>query len=217
MSVNRVNRRPLVLKFVATILLCYPLVMAADAVGAPRSMKWPLWHLATLFVAPIGAVMVFVRPIAWYLGMLSGLYGVGAGAFSLFTLERPFSAIFLILISAASLEYLRRAPIRKLFFEPSLRWWETPPRHARRLQCVLEGVEPVQCETTNISKTGVFLKTSKVLLLGEALKLTIHFPDKTVAVAGKVVRVSKKPRGVGVRFHEPNDAIQSLLWDERAR
>ena len=83
-----------------------------------------------------------------------------------------------------------------------------------KLPCTIEGVERVQCVTSNISRTGVLLKTSKVLLLGEALRLTIDFPNRPVTVAGKVRRLSANPRGVGVQFDQPSEVIHQLLWGE---
>lgn len=76
----------------------------------------------------------------------------------------------------------------------------------------------IQEYVTNISKTGVFIKSTSPLAVGTKvnLRFTVIMEDiETIEGVGEVVRVEKDPPGMGVLFRElsgySKDLIEKLL------
>lgn len=81
----------------------------------------------------------------------------------------------------------------------------------------------IQEYVTNISRTGVFIKTSKPLAVGTRvnLRFTVIMDDiETIEGLGEVVRVETDPPGMGVVFRElsaySKDLIEKLLVQRTA-
>jgi len=81
----------------------------------------------------------------------------------------------------------------------------------------------IQEYVTNISATGVFIKSATPLAVGTLvnLRFTVIMDDiETIEGVGEVVRVEKDPPGMGVVFRElsaySKDLIEKLLT-QRAR
>ena len=77
---------------------------------------------------------------------------------------------------------------------------------------------------TNISRTGVFVKSKKPLPIGTRvnLKFTVIMEDiETIEGVGEVVRTSDNPSGMGVVFTKLNSMsrvlIERLIVQERRR
>lgn len=67
---------------------------------------------------------------------------------------------------------------------------------------------------TNISKSGVFIKTKTPLEVGTSvdLRFTVIMDDiETIEGVGEVVRVQDDPPGMGVVFRELNSYSQNLI------
>jgi hypothetical protein len=80
----------------------------------------------------------------------------------------------------------------------------------------------IQEYVTNISRTGVFIKSSTPLKVGTHvnLRFTVIMDDiETIEGVGEVVRVEKDPPGMGVVFRElsgySKDLIDKLLTQRR--
>ncbi len=76
----------------------------------------------------------------------------------------------------------------------------------------------IQEYVTNISRTGVFIKSQTPLAIGTAvnLRFTVIMEDiETIEGIGEVVRVETEPPGMGVVFRElsgySKDLIEKLL------
>ena len=72
----------------------------------------------------------------------------------------------------------------------------------------------IQEYVTNISRTGVFVKSKQPLPIGTRvnLKFTVIMDDiETIEGIGEVVRVQQDPPGMGVVFRELSAYSQSLL------
>src|SRR5882672_3986612 len=72
----------------------------------------------------------------------------------------------------------------------------------------------IQEYITNISRTGVFIKSSSVLPVGTHvnLRFTVIMDDiETIEGIGEVVRVEKDPQGMGVVFRELNAYSKGLI------
>ena len=80
----------------------------------------------------------------------------------------------------------------------------------------------IQEYVTNISRSGVFIKSSKPLPVGTRvnLRFTVIMEDiESIEGIGEVVRVEKDPPGMGVVFRElsaySKDLIEKLLVQRR--
>jgi hypothetical protein len=72
----------------------------------------------------------------------------------------------------------------------------------------------IQEYVTNISATGVFIKSKTPLEVGTEvnLRFTVIMDDiETIIGTGRVVRVSEDPPGMGVVFEELNQYSQNLI------
>jgi hypothetical protein len=72
----------------------------------------------------------------------------------------------------------------------------------------------IQEYVTNISKTGVFIKSQTPLSVGTKvnLRFTVIMDDiETIEGSGEVVRVDKDPPGMGVVFRELTTYSKGLL------
>jgi hypothetical protein len=72
----------------------------------------------------------------------------------------------------------------------------------------------IQEYVTNISKTGVFIKSSSPLPVGTKVNLhfTVIMEDiETIEGVGEVVRVEQNPPGMGVVFRELSAYSRDLL------
>ena len=72
----------------------------------------------------------------------------------------------------------------------------------------------IQEYVTNISRTGVFIKSSNVLPVGTSvnLRFTVIMDDiETIEGVGEVVRVEKDPPGMGVVFTELSQYSKHLI------
>ncbi len=72
----------------------------------------------------------------------------------------------------------------------------------------------IQEYVTNISRSGVFVKSSQPLPIGTRvnLKFTVIMDDiETIEGVGEVVRIQQDPPGMGVVFRELSGYSQSLL------
>jgi uncharacterized protein (TIGR02266 family) len=72
----------------------------------------------------------------------------------------------------------------------------------------------IQEYVTNISRTGVFIKSSTPLAVGTRvnLRFTVIMEDiETIEGVGEVVRVEKDPPGMGVVFRELSSYSKGLI------
>jgi hypothetical protein len=72
----------------------------------------------------------------------------------------------------------------------------------------------IQEYVTNISRTGVFIKSSTPLTVGTRvnLRFTVIMDDiETIEGVGEVVRVEKDPAGMGVVFRELSGYSKTLI------
>ncbi len=72
----------------------------------------------------------------------------------------------------------------------------------------------IQEYVTNISRTGVFIKSSTPLTVGTRvnLRFTVIMDDiETIEGVGEVVRVEKDPPGMGVVFRELSSYSKGLI------
>ena len=164
------------------------------------------------FVFPIGGIaLITVRKWSYPLFITVQIYSVLTHityqkfAWPYFA-ETPFYSSFALLImNTLLIIYVSLPEVRQLFFNKSMRWWETRIRHTLQLPITIWHNNPQKLEKAslmNISDTGAFLHYNKEVELGDIINLNISFLDQHVTVKGLVVRnqFQDGAKGFGVRF-----------------
>ena len=139
---------------------------------------------------------------------------------------RAFSiALFLVyfVIDGAIVGYLLRPSVRRIFFEKSMRWWESRPRYQVRMPLEIMGLAndlPVASVLTgDFSVGGLFVPFQPALAdsaylspeVSREVRLRLRFGRSTRALQGQIVHQGKgNSPGLGISFHRITRADH--LW-----
>jgi hypothetical protein len=119
---------------------------------------------------------------------------------------------FFFFINFLVVGYFLKPAVRRLYFDPRMRWWETKPRYKADFQCQVE-LEDKQfwVEIKNISEGGAFLEALQEFNEGDHLKLYFKDPAGVIALNGEVVyRRNAKPLGYGFKFDKASSRDSRL-------
>lgn len=219
------NRRPwpLVLLALLQIItpLLYLLVAASNAHITPGAMFDEIVALETplrkfeLFVLPLilGAQIFFTRRLGYYVAILGSVYLV-IRSVMVFIASNQTDPVYVIVfsnvISLAGVIYLARSKVRDIYFNPRLRWWETPPRYIVAWDAKLSraGSETGNVKLSNLSIGGAGVDTSDTgFVPNEVVELKFDRNGQTYALRSRVVWQTKFPT-LGTRL--------GLEWTESA-
>lgn len=169
-------------------------------------------HLLLIYlIAPILAgIFIYIcrRWSYWaYLVCLGVLFI--SNVFGFMTQANTLNFVFLLgalVIDLLVVAYFMVPSVRKVYFDPRVRWWETALRYVYaapvRISNTHEGV------INNISTGGLFVITQAPLKENEAVRLEWQEADQSFDVNGKVVYFSPRAQGTGIRFeHTPETEI----------
>ncbi len=223
------KKRPMVAKVIGVMLILSPIYYYLEAYSLyhfslfdfaayVRSVGW-LVFVPIALTPIIGALVLWFRPTSWYIIVAFMLGTIVVNVLS-HVLMRPEGAPFAlrtVLMSSTGLIcawlFLRRE-LRTPYFNPRLRWWENAARHPIQLRVQIQGRPSSQHHTFDLSRTGCFLMGDEKFTLGERLELLVSIEDESVRLTGSVVWISDgvaHPRGVGIRFEQPNAAVGAML------
>ena len=95
--------------------------------------------------------------------------------------------------------------VRKYFFEQNLRWWESRKRYNIKIACSLtlfDGTFLKSCEILNISDSGFFVRTQKVLETQNTCQIDLEFQDKHYTFDCRIMSSHKfnNQEGVGLKI-----------------
>jgi hypothetical protein len=127
--------------------------------------------------------------------------------------ETPFiSHTLLLVFNLLVIAYFLLPDVRRIFFEPGLRWWETPTRYYFDLPCAVtfgDSNNLVDVKIKNISRTGCFIGYMGEVTDGQPLTLHLTYGKFDIKLPAEVVRKSEfqGQQGIGVKFHYQN------IWD----
>ncbi len=186
---------------------------------------WDVWlysfpkplFIAYVMLPPLAGVFIFIckRWSYWcYVGclfliFLANIYGFWTSMnwVNFFTL---FAVLVLDILAVA---YFVVPSVRKVYFDPRLRWWETAPRYLFNQQGVMDSTPGL---IRNVSEGGAMFETSTSYIEGQEVELKWSNEGDEYLIPGKVVY--KKPLGngycCGVRFdHTPmtSKSMKSLV------
>lgn len=183
--------------------------------GRSFSQTWEFWFYSfpkPLFIAyivlpPIAGIFIFIckRWSYWcYVGCLFLIFLANAYGFWTSMNWMNFLTLFAVLVvDILAVAYFVVPSVRKVYFDPRLRWWETAPRYLFNQQGVMYSMPGL---IRNVSEGGAMFETNTAYAEGQEVELKWNYEGEEYSVPGKVVY--KKTMGTGfccgVRFdHTP--------------
>lgn len=219
------NRRPWPLVLLALLQIITPLlylwVAATHNNLTLGSMFDEILALETplrkveLFVIPLvlGAQIFFTRKSGYYIAVLGCLYLAVRSVLVFFATNQTdpvYVIVFSNVVSLVGVIYLARSKVRDIYFNPRLRWWETPPRYIVAWDAKLSraGSETSNVKLSNLSIGGAGVDTSDTgFVPNEVVELKFERNGQSYALRSRVVWQSKFPT-LGTRL--------GLEWTESA-
>ncbi len=207
----------------------FVIVCSALFLYFPFELGWRLargfqWTWVDLIVnVALPAILLFglvrVTKTGWYT-LVAILSFWGVRDLALYYREnhaRPTALLVHILIYGVSLAYFINPRVRRLYFDPRLRWWRTKPRYETHLPMLIEtlthpagaakGEKQFQYRVLrNVSEGGCFVETDAPLPMNAqfdlALPLPIPLNVSVLSSRGEVRWVSTQAgkTGMGVQF-----------------
>ncbi|WP_413560534.1 PilZ domain-containing protein [Bdellovibrio sp. HCB209] len=143
--------------------------------------RWSYWaYLGCLLIIFVTNMMAFFASMSWL---------------------NFFYLIAVLLVDLLAVAYFVVPAVRQVYFDPRLRWWEAAPRFVFPNPVRINGAEG---EISNISKGGMFVRTSLNLFEDQTVSFEFDFEGTTYKGLGEVVFKSQRAsnEGYGVQFKE---------------
>ncbi len=158
-------------------------------------------------VVPIlGAVLIYICKKWSYLAYIVLMtIPFGYSLISYFknaTLLMGIALVLFYIINMLVIGYFLSPAVRKLYFDPRMRWWETKPRYKADFQSQVEfNGQQHWVEIKNISEGGAFIETASDFPEGTLLKIFFKDSHGVLHLDGEVVyRRQQVPMGYGFKF-----------------
>ncbi len=114
--------------------------------------------------------------------------------------------IFAYLVNIGVVSYFLIPSVRATYYNPRLRWWESLPRYVVDFEAELveKGGKMVRSKILNISKGGIFLRSSAQLDQDETVQVVFQAYGISIQASCTVVHVETSnalpDRGYGLKF-----------------
>lgn len=167
------------------------------------------------FFAPMAAGLAIYLCQKWsylvYVCLMVVLAYMSFNSFQTRTdLTSPWALVSVYLVNFLIVTYFLLPAVRKVYFDPRLRWWEMMPRYFINLPCefALSNAEPkafASAMVSNFSQTGLFLKASDSLPDHSTIQVRFSYEDLNCEFQGQVIHHGRQnSQGFGVQFvHTP--------------
>lgn len=210
--------KPLSITVIALLYCLAPLACLAFSAWVAHLPLWGeggIFHRlgglegSLLLLFPAAAVGIYsVRPWGWFLFVFASLVLAGGHLWMHVTFHPhcdPRLAGVVILATTAACAAVFRRHVHSPYFNPRLRWWETPARYRIDLGLRLFNASgEIQGATLgDISVTGCYLHSPQRLINGERVWVVIGNAEAELSCAGRAVREgsgSGDGFGHGIRF-----------------
>ncbi len=118
------------------------------------------------------------------------------------TVPMMLALIVFYVVNMLVIGYFLLPAVRRLYFDPRLRWWETKPRYKADFQSQVEYAgQQHWVEIMNISEGGAFLETTSDFPEGTLLKIFFKDSHGVVNLNGEIVyKRQQAPIGYGFKF-----------------
>lgn len=219
------KRKPWPIILLALLHILAPLgniIFNSYRAGRSYSQTWDYWFhtlpkplfLAYVVVPPIAGLFIFIckRWSYWCYVACLGLVFL-ANAYGFWTSMNWLNFLTLLavlVVDILAVAYFVVPSVRKVYFDPRMRWWETAPRYVFNVQGTVSGMSGY---IKNISQGGALIETSMSYLEGQPVEIQWSHEGRSFAVPGKVVY--KKPQGAGfgygVRFDHTPQTEKSMV------
>ena len=183
-----------------------------DQVNYWFSVLPKLLLLIYLFVPILAGVFILIcrRWSYWgYLVCLAVLFGSNIYAYATNTTLTNF--IFLcmaLLVDLLIVAYFVVPSVRKVYFDPKVRWWETAMRYIYTPDVIINGQAPGKMN--NISDGGLFVQTAKTLTESDKIQVQWNDEGEQFDFHGRVVYINPKNGGFGVQFEHTPESEKSI-------
>lgn len=107
-----------------------------------------------------------------------------------------------LLVDLLVVAYFVVPSVRKVYFDPRVRWWETAPRYIYSPDMTINGHKGTM---NNISVGGLFVLDSTSLQEGQDVNLEWNHEGQIIKMDGKIVYKNPKAKGYGIRFNTDSD------------
>lgn len=117
--------------------------------------------------------------------------------------------VLVLVVDILAVAYFVVPSVRKLYFDPRIRWWETAPRYVFNTPGTISGVLGT---IRNISEGGAMVEMGAGCPNGQTVELVWRFDSQSYAVSGRVVycRAVGDRTACGVRFEHTSQSQKSM-------
>lgn len=212
------KRKPWAIIVLALLHILAPIgniILNSYRSGRSYSQTWDFWFYnlpKSLFIAyvilpPVAGIFIYIckRWSYWCYAACLALIFLGNvyGFWTSMNLLNFVTLVAVMVIDVLAVAYFVAPSVRKVYFDPRMRWWETAPRYVFDVQSSMSGEASL---IKNISEGGAFVETSSSYNEGQSVELQWGYDGAEFSMPGKVVY--RKPIasgiGCGVRFdHSP--------------
>jgi hypothetical protein len=206
------SKRPLFLFVCSLLYLYFPLELGWK-LGRGAGFDWVDCVLSVVMPVFLLSGLIHVTRIGWYtLIVLVAMWGIRDLRIYYKNIGGSPAGLFLhVAIYVISLAYFINPRVRRLYFDPKLRWWRTRRRYETHLPMLLSHAGKWHyLLLRNISEGGCFLETTSPMENGAHFYIHIPLPVpmnvsviKTQAEVRWVSHAGPKP-GMGVQFLQPD-------------
>lgn len=212
------TRRPLLLIVCSLLFLYFPFELGWElGRGQVVTIERALMDLLMPALCLVG--LIRVTRFGWY--MLVALISFwGIRDLQLYYQQSGGTGTALLLhvfIYVVSLAYFINPRIRKLYFDPRLRWWRTKPRYETHLPLILSAGTFRYHILRNISEGGCFIQTDSPGNVNDVFEIALPLPIplnlSVIHTKGEVRWVSSQSdkTGMGVQFIATDVANQRAI------
>lgn len=179
------------------------------------------------FFAPMAAGLAIYLCRKWsylaYVTLMAALAFVSLASYMGRTdLHSPWPLISVYVINFLIVTYFLLPAVRRVYFDPRMRWWETMPRYQVELPCQFSVTSSAHAKVfsgtiSNFSQTGLFLKTPDTLRDHAIIRVEFPYDDLSCQFQGQVIHHGRQSSdGFGVQFlHSPGSRRIAKALTER--
>ncbi|MGZ3803952.1 MAG: PilZ domain-containing protein [Pseudobdellovibrionaceae bacterium] len=218
------KRKPWPIVLLALLHVFAPLgnlLMNSYRSGRNLEMTWNFWYYTLprplfftyVLLPPLGGIFIYIchRWSYWCYVACLGFIFIG-NIYGFWTSMNwiNFATLFVILLlDALAVAYFVVPAVRRLYFDPRMRWWETAPRYNFDIQGTMDGHKSF---IKNISVGGALIETEKLYSEGQGVEVKWSYGELSFSVPGKIVYQRKMNSlfGCGVRFDQTSSVEKAM-------
>ena len=167
-------------------------LMESNPVDYLRALLHPsnIVHATIFFGIPIFSSMLIYICKKWSYYLYVGVMSVPF-IYSFFSwtnmpgLSTGFILILFYVINIMIVGYFLLPTVRRVYFDPRLRWWETRPRYLADYQAtILIAGQSYPGQVKNISQSGIFVESESEFDVDQNLSITFKVADEKFELKG---------------------------------